>query len=137
VGISVGNIFYGTEGYLELKGEDASVWKAFRGREKTPFAGSSDTKTEAADPTFTKAPEGTEHWINFFDAIRSGKDETLNCDIIEGHYSCALPHLANISYRVGRGLNFHGESEKFVNDPEADMLLTRVYRKPYVVPDEV
>ena len=30
-----------------------------------------------------------------------------------------------------------GDYEKFANDPEADALLTRVYRKPYVVPDEV
>ena len=137
LGISVGNIFYGTEGYMELYGEDASSWKAFRGREKTPFAGSKEEKNEAPDPTFTKAPSGTEHWINFIDAIRSGKNETLNCDIIEGHYSCALPHMANISYRLGRGLEFKGDTEKFVHDPEADSMLTRLYRKPYVIPDEV
>jgi hypothetical protein len=77
------------------------------------------------------------HFSNFLDAIRSGKDETLACDIVEGHYSSALPHLANISYRLGRQLTFRGEYEKFANDPEADTLTTRVYRKPYVVPEEV
>jgi len=61
----------------------------------------------------------------------------LNCDIIEGHYSSALPHLANISYRLGRGLKFTGGNEKFANDPEADTMLTRVYRPPYVVPHDV
>lgn len=137
VGISVGNIFYGTEGYLELQGENASVWKAFHGREKTPFAGSKDEKAGSADPTFTKAPAGTEHWVNFFEAIRSGKNESLNCNTTEGHYSCALPHLANISYRLGRGLMFNGSAEKFVNDQEADKMLTRDYRKPYVIPDKV
>jgi hypothetical protein len=30
-----------------------------------------------------------------------------------------------------------GGYEKFANDPEADMMLTRNYRKPYVVPEEV
>jgi hypothetical protein len=62
----------------------------------------------------------------------------LHCDINEGYLSSALPHLANISYLVGRGLTFNGAAEKFVNDPEADALLTRKeYRKPYVVPDNV
>jgi len=40
-------------------------------------------------------------------------------------------------YRVGHSLKFMGDYEKFASDPEADALLTRVYRKPYVVPDVV
>lgn len=137
IGIRIGNIFYGTEGYLELYGEDASPWKAFRRREKVAFAGSKEGKSEPADPTFMAAPPGSEHFANFIDAIRSGKDETLTCDIKEGYYSSVLPHLANISYRLGRELRFKGDLEKFVNDPEADAMLTRNYRNPYVVPDKV
>ncbi|MFH1118288.1 MAG: gfo/Idh/MocA family oxidoreductase, partial [Bacteroidota bacterium] len=49
----------------------------------------------------------------------------------------ALPALANISYRLGRELIFDGTKEKFVEDPQADKMLTREYRKPYVVNDEV
>jgi hypothetical protein len=46
--------------------------------------------------------------------------------------------LANISHRLGRGLNFDGATEKFVKDPEADAMLSRKeYRKPYIVPDKV
>jgi predicted dehydrogenase len=131
--ISVGNIFYGTEGYLEIKDESARPWKAFRRREKEPFAGSK----EGTDSNSPAQDNMAKHFSNFLDAIRSGKDETLACDIVEGHYSSALPHLANISYRLGRQLTFRGEYEKFANDPEADTLTTRVYRKPYVVPEEV
>jgi predicted dehydrogenase len=134
LGTRIGNIFYGTDGYLELDGD---TWKAFRKREKTPFAGSQAGTSKPADPTFMAPPGGSDHWANFLDAIRSGKDETLNCDIKEGFYSSALPHLANISYRLGRGLNFNGETEKFVNDAAADKMLTRICRKPYVVPDKV
>jgi predicted dehydrogenase len=124
VGQEVGNLFYGTEGWLEISG---STWKAFRGREREPFAGS---------------PEGggrqrSAHWANFLDAIRSGKKEDLHCDINEGFYSSTLPLLANISYRLGRELRFMGAYEKFANDPEADTMLSRAYRKPYVVPEEV
>ena len=123
-GQEVGNIFFGAEGWLEISG---NVWKAFRGRKKEQFAGSKEGD---------RARDGN-HWANFIDAIRSGKDETLHSDINEGHYSTTLPHLANISYRVGRALKFMGDYEKFANDPEADALLARVYRKPYVVPDNV
>jgi predicted dehydrogenase len=134
LGIRIGNIFYGTEGYLELNEE---TWKAFRKREREPFAGSKTGEKKVGDPTFMAAPGGTEHFANFIDAIRSGKDATLNCQIKEGFYSSALPLLANISYRLGRELKFEGNKEKFVKDKEADALLTRNYRKPYVVPKVV
>jgi hypothetical protein len=45
--------------------------------------------------------------------------------------------MANISYRLKRELTFDGAKEKFVKDTEADKMLTRVYRKPYVVNDVV
>jgi predicted dehydrogenase len=130
----IGNMFYGTEGYVEINND---TWKAFRKRETTPFAGSKVTEGKGADVTSTVGGDSSSHWANFIDAIRSEKDETLNCDIIEGHYSSALPHLANISYRLGRELKFMGDYEKFANDPEADTMLTRKYREPYVVPEKV
>ena len=71
------------------------------------------------------------------DAIRSEKNGTLHCDIEVGFLSSAVPLLANISYRLGRELKFNGEKEQFVNDPEADAMLTREYRKPYVISNQV
>ena len=44
---------------------------------------------------------------------------------------------ANIAYRLGRTLEFDPAKERFVNDAEADRLLTRDYRKPFVVPAQV
>ena len=122
-GQEVGNLFYGTEGWLELGG---STWKAFRRRERKPFAQSKDGERERGA-----------HWANFLEALRAGKDEALHADILEGHLSTALCHLANISYRVGRSLTFDGAKETFVGDAEADRLLTREYRKPFTVPDRV
>ena len=81
--------------------------------------------------------DSNKHFSNFITTIRAGKDETLRCDINDGFYSSALPLLANISYRLGRGLKLNGITEKFVNDPEADTMLTRNYRKPYEVPDKI
>jgi predicted dehydrogenase len=133
LGIRVGNIFYGTEGYLEI---DGGTWKAYRKREDKPFAGSNIVE-KPADPTFLAAPGGGNHFANFVDAIRSGKNEDLHCDILDGYMSAALPALANISYRLDRHLVFDGAKEKFIRDPEADLMLTREYRKPYVVPNIV
>jgi predicted dehydrogenase len=134
LGIRIGNIFYGTEGYLELNEER---WKAFRKREKVPFAGSETTEKKQDNTTYLAAPGGADHYANFIDAIRAGSSESLNCDIVEGFYSSSLPILANISYRLGRELRFDGTNEKFVNDTEADKMLTREYRKPYVINNEV
>ncbi len=53
---------------------------------------------------------------------------------MEGHLSSALPHFANISYRVGHVLVFDGKSERFVDDKKADALLTREYRKGFEIP---
>ena len=131
LGIRIGNTFYGTDGYMEING---SQWKAFRKREKEPFAGSGIGEK----PTDLMAPPGDEgHYGNFIDAIRSGKDSDLHCQVYEGFMSAALPALANISYRLGRELTFDGAKEKFIKDKEADKMLTREYREPYVVPKEV
>jgi predicted dehydrogenase len=138
LGIGIGNIFYGTDGYLELQSWEKSggEWQAFRKREKEPFAGSQTGEGKEQSPTL-QGPDSTNHFANFVASIREGKDEMLNCDINEGFYSSALPHLANISYRLGRELKFMGDYERFANDPEADTMLSRRYRKPYVVPSEV
>ena len=129
----IGNIFYGTDGYLEL---DGGTWKAFRQREKEPFAGSGlDEAKVSNDPL--APPGGTEHYANFIDAIRSDKNGGLNCDIEVGFLSSALPLMANISYRLGRHLKFNGAKEQFENDPEADAMLTREYRKPYIITNQV
>ncbi|MEO8416292.1 MAG: Gfo/Idh/MocA family oxidoreductase [Ginsengibacter sp.] len=136
LGIKIGNIFYGTEGYLEL---DGSTWKAYHNGEDKPFTGSKGEETSNADISLT-GPSGTEHFANFLNAVRSGNYQDLHCDINEGFFSTVLPLTANISYRLNRKLGFMGadmDREKFINDPEADAMLTKVYRPPYVVPNEV
>jgi len=124
-GQEVGNLFYGSEGWLEISND---TWKAFRGRERKPFAGSKEEVPGAI---------ADNHYTNFLEAIRANNKDILRCDINEGFLSSSLPLLANISYRVGRNLKFMGAYEKFADDPEADKLLSRIYRKPYVVPDQI
>jgi len=122
------------------------------------------------------------HFQNFIDCVRSRKQDQLNAEILEGHRSSAMCHLANISYRLGRHvpfeekpkelgdnehiaasvqaieeqlvgalgmdlkkftytlgakLQFCPKEEKFLDNAEANKLLTRPYRAPFVVPEKV
>jgi predicted dehydrogenase len=61
-----------------------------------------DSKKPAPLPEVeAKRGPGGGHFANFIEAVRSRKADDLNADILEGHYSSALCHLANISYRLG------------------------------------
>lgn len=133
VDIKIGNLFFGTKGWMSI---DGSTWKTYFGRKNEPGP-SSETVEEYADPMNLAGAGGDAHFSNFINALRSGKRQDLSCDIETGFMSTALPHLANISYRLGRNLTFDGAKEKFVGDKEADRMLTRKYRKPYIVPESV
>jgi predicted dehydrogenase len=45
---------------------------------------------------------GQDHQANFIRAVRSRRRNDLRADILEGHISATLCHMANISYRLGR-----------------------------------
>ncbi len=49
-----------------------------------------------------KGQAGAGHHQNFIDAVRSHKVSDLNADIEKGHYSSALCHMGNVSYRLGK-----------------------------------
>ncbi|MBI1790029.1 MAG: Gfo/Idh/MocA family oxidoreductase [Acidobacteria bacterium] len=116
--------FFGTKGHLHLFADGR--FQITMGRNKQP------------EPETPLPPDrDNTHYRNFTDAVRSRRWETLNAEINETHLSTALCHLGNIAYRLGRELHFDPAAEKFVNDREADQLLTREYRKPYVVPERV
>jgi predicted dehydrogenase len=135
-GVKIGNLFYGTEGWLEVNG---SSWKAYKGKDKEAFAGSGMAEDAAVggDTSFRTAPDSKGHFGNFIDGVRSGNRFDLNCDIEVGHRSTVLPLIANIAYRLGETLKFNGEYEEFINNEEADLMLTRKYRYPYIVPKDV
>jgi len=117
---TIGNIFYGSKGYLVISGY--TTYKTFLGRSQ--------------DPGPTKTGSGNHH-ANFFQAMRSRKIEDLNGDIQEGYESAVSMHLANISYRTGRAINFDPKTEKIVGDAEAAKLATRQYRAPFIVQEKV
>jgi len=122
----IGNLFFGSEGFMSV---DAWGYQIYLG-EKRELAQS----MKAAEPQIW---DTRPHIENFLKAVRSRKHTDLTGDILEGHLSAALCHLANISYRTGRKLAFDAARERFVGDAEANAQLTRNYRPPYVVPERV
>lgn len=119
-GAGVGNIFYGTEGVMVVKGYDTYDTYLGQKREKGP-----------------SGKAGGDHYANFIKAVRSRKTSDQNGPVETAHLSSSLAHLGNISYRLGRQLNFDPKTEKFIGDEKANAMLKRNYRAPYVVPDKV
>jgi len=122
---TIGNIFYGANGYLATGDEDAASYEMFLGRD------------EKSGP---HGHGGGDHFANFIDCVRSRKTGDLSAPIAEGHVSCGLIHLANASYRLGRMLEFDPKSERVIGDDEANSLLrdsARGYRAPFTVPEDV
>ncbi len=122
-GIKVGNIFYGDKGYVNISGYDTyEVWQLV-----------GNNKYEKVK----KGKAGGDHYANFIDAVRAHDKSILNGPVETAHLSSALAHLGNISYRLGRQLKFDPDIERFEGDDEANDMLTRDYREPYVVPERV
>jgi predicted dehydrogenase len=158
----VGNIVYGTEGYVVFTGYDEAYAFDNKGAQVQHFKG------------------GGDHYANFLSAVKSRKNEDLHADIEEGHLSSALCHLGNISYKLGKSQHstasvegFEGDSaametygrfvqhlavnnvrlteatyrlgaklkidpkrEEFIGNKEANTHLFREYRKPFEVPSK-
>ncbi len=71
------------------------------------------------------------HMGNFFDCVSSRRKPVS--DIESQHRSVSTCHLGNISMRVGRKLQWNPETESFVNDSEADKLLSREQRAGFEI----
>jgi predicted dehydrogenase len=117
---TVGNIFYGSNGYLAVDGYDAyKTWI-----------------TDQVEPGPSGKAAG-DHYANFIECVRSRHTEDIHSPIEEAHISTTLVHLANASYRLGRTLRFDSTAEEVIGDDEANRLLRGTYRAPYVVPEQI
>jgi predicted dehydrogenase len=133
-GVTVGNIFYGEKGILVVNGYDK--YQFYMGQKREKADGGSDGTLSGSE--MDRGAGGTDgHFKNFIDAVRAHDKSILTGPVETAHLSSGLAHLGNIAYRMGRVLTFDPASEKFVDDPEADKLLTRNYRAPYIVPDKI
>ncbi|XZE54280.1 Gfo/Idh/MocA family protein [Planctomycetaceae bacterium SH139] len=72
------------------------------------------------------------HMQNFLDCIDSRKRPVA--DIEEGHISSASCILANNALTLGRTIQWDAEQHRAVDDEQANALLLRPYREPWVHP---
>ncbi len=121
--IMIGNLFYGTEGWMAMSDQGFQVFK-----------GESSELIMEERPERGASSDGTNlHMENFLAACRSRNNKDLHDEISNAYLSASLCHLANISYRTGRKLTL-SPGPHFTSDAEANKMLTRPeYRKPYVV----
>jgi predicted dehydrogenase len=117
-GLDNGVVFYGDKGKLEIGRDGVDV--TLIGEEKKhlgPYASVSH------------------HMSNFIDCVKSGNPAGLNGGIAEGAISTALCHLGNIATRVNRKLKIDPKQWTCIDDPEAQKLFSRSYRKGYELPE--
>jgi predicted dehydrogenase len=119
-GNTVGNLFYGSDGWMAVDANGFQVYKGEKGQLTM------DVKKE---PGSDVAP----HMANFLAACRSRRAADLHAPVELGVMSADLCHVANASYRTGKRLAIDASRGRFAGDAAANALLTRQYRKPYVV----
>lgn len=77
-------------------------------------------------------PRSPGHQRNFVDAVKSREQPESN--LLYAREMTIPMHLAMISFRLKRSLEWDSLQEKFVGDEAANYLLSRTYRDPWVLP---
>jgi len=73
---------------------------------------------------------GGEH-RNFVDCVKSRKPCYAPAET--GHRTITIAHIGNIAMQLGRKLHWNPNKERFVNDAEADKMLSRSQREPWTM----
>lgn len=106
-----------------------------------PVAANKSSKAlDASDPKILSSVIGPneiqlyksdEQHGNWLDCIESKKPPISTVEI--GHRACSVCLITHISMKLNRKLNWNPKTEKFINDDEANSMLTRSQRKPFGV----
>lgn len=111
--------FYGSKGWVGNVG--------WRGELQASSEKILNSVIERGETRLFTNPAG-EH-RNFLDCVKTRKDPYFPVDI--GHRISTVCHLANLSIKLGRPLNWDPELEQFKNDDEATQLMSRPMRQPW------
>jgi len=114
---SIGVKFVGEEGWVsandmgEVEASPESILKARKDRRRVDY-------TQLAG-----------HHRNFLDCVKTRAQTIAPPEI--AHRSTTTCHVANICLRLGRAMRWNPETERFIDDPEADRMLARTMRPPW------
>jgi predicted dehydrogenase len=114
-------------GGVTFEGTEGWVW-ADRGRHD---ANPKSLLESVIKPDEIHLYRSDNHAGNFIDCVIS-RDEPV-APIETAHRSITIGHLGNIAMRLGRDLKWDPDTERFVDDEQADRMLSRTMRSPWRV----
>ena len=121
---NIGVLFYGTKGTFHMGWRDGwTFYPSTKGGQEVHM----DHTLHM--PDLQNIPE---LWDNFIQAIEKGTKPAA--DIVNSHYATNMSLLGMMSYKLGRSVNWDGEKQMVVGDPEAEKLMSRAYRAPWEYP---
>jgi predicted dehydrogenase len=135
-GHDYGILFCGTDGSLML---DRAGFEVIPDQTVLPYGiklvhGDRPLRKINLKPEKAKGVDGQDaHVKNFLECVKTRALPT--CDIEIAHRSTNTCHLGNVSYKLGRKLEWDVDTETFKNDSEANALLKREPRKGYELPE--
>jgi len=111
--------FEGSEGWIDI-----ATWTA------NPTASSPEILNAVIGPDEWQLPavQAREH-REFLDCVRSRRDTYAPAEV--GHRTATVCHIGNISMLLGRKLRWNPDTERFINDDQANAMLSRVMRAPW------
>jgi hypothetical protein len=127
---------------IRFLGEDGWIWVT-RGRYAAGEPAPGQPRSKALDAhdlrilregiknseVHLHASPGNDHHLDWLTSIRTR--QPASCPAEAGHRSCSACLLAHAAMRLGRTLRWDATRERFVNDPQADGMLSRAQRAPY------
>ncbi|MEX0312672.1 MAG: Gfo/Idh/MocA family protein [Allomuricauda sp.] len=118
-GMHIGAYFEGSEGFLLCDYDNRKI-----------FIDNQELSDITDVPKTLERSPG--HQRNFLDAVKSRKQPESN--LAYAHKMTLPMHLALISYRLKRPVEWNEGTERFSNDSAANYLLSREYRNPWKLP---
>lgn len=82
-------------------------------------------------PNDIRLYESNDHVGNFLDCVASRAKTITPAEV--AHHAIMVGHLGNIAMKLGRKVRWNPQAERFVNDAEADRLLSRPMRSPWMI----
>ncbi|MHC4992413.1 MAG: Gfo/Idh/MocA family protein [Planctomycetota bacterium] len=122
VEITITNDF---ENGVKWEGEDGWVF-VNRGRIDADPRSLLDEEIGANEKRLLRSPG---HHRNFLDCVRSRRDPIA--PIEQAHRTITVAHLGNIAMKLGRPVRWNPDTERFVNDPTAELMRDRAMREPW------
>jgi len=113
-----GVLFEGTTGKVEVNRGYLKTWP-------------DNLKDQVIGPDKIHLYDSKNHYTDWLDAIR--KRTKPICDVEIGASSVTVCHLGNIAYQLERPLKWNPVREVFPGDDEANRLLSRPYRSPWIL----